>query len=223
MNRIYPTLAIASLLLTAGCNANGEPATNDASAILSDGTQRALEAAEVSIATKAAGILAEELDIPVSEVMVISVRPVEWPDSSIGCPQPGQAYMQVITPGHKISLRARDQVYVMHEAGGKPFLCKRTKAVTELTPQRELAWAEMAVEAREDLAGQLGVSPDDVKLTQAKRKRFEDASLGCPEPGVDYPAVAVDGYVLMLRHDSRSFTYHTDLERVIACPAITAD
>ena len=223
MNRIYPTLAIASLLLTAGCNANGEPETNDASAILSDGTQRALEASEMSIATKAAGILSEELDIPVSEVQVISVRPVEWPDSSIGCPQPGQSYMQVITPGHKISLRARDQVYVMHEAGGKPFLCKRTKPVTELTPQRELAWADMAVEARTDLARQLGVETDAVKLTEAKRMRFEDASLGCPSPGATNAPAPVDGYVLVLRHGTRSFTYHTDLERVIACPAITAD
>lgn len=223
MNRIYPKLAIASLLLAAGCNAGGDPKTDAASAILSDGTRRALEASEVSIATKAAGILAEELDIPVSEVAVISVRSVQWPDSSIGCPQPGQAYLQVITPGHKIALRARDQVYVMHEAGGKPFLCMRTKAVTELTPQRELAWADMALQAREDLARRLGVTTDAVKLVEAKRRRFEDASLDCPSPGATYAPQAVDGYVLVLREGTRNFTYHTDLDRVIACPAISTD
>lgn len=214
---------MASLLIAAGCNAGGDPKTTDASAILSDGTRRALEAAEVSIATKAAGILAEELDIPVSEVTVISVRPVEWPDSSIGCPQPGQAYLQVITPGHKISLRARGQVHVMHEAGGKPFLCKTTKPVAELTPQRELAWADMAVEARADLAARLGVAPDDVRLVEAKRRQFEDAGLGCPSPGTTYAPGPVEGYVLVLRHGARSYSYHTDLVRVIACPAITAD
>lgn len=223
MNRIYPRLAVAALLLTAGCNADDGAKSIDATAIMPDGTRRALEAAEVSIATKAAGILAEELDVPVSEVTVLSVRAVEWPDSSIGCPQPGQAYLQVLTPGHKISLRARGQVYVLHEAGGKPFICRRTKSVAELTPQRELAWADMAIQAREDLAARLGVAVDAVRLTDAKRRRFEDASLGCPISGTTYAPVPVDGYVLVLREGTRRFTYHTDLERVIPCPAITAD
>lgn len=223
MNKIYPKLALASLLIAAGCNADGEPDQSDAMAIMSDGTRRALEASEVTIASKAAAILSEELDIPVSEVSVMSVRPVDWPDSSIGCPQPGQGYLQVITPGHKIALRARGQVYVMHEAGGKPFLCKRSKPVAEITPRREFAWGAMAVEARKDLAARLGVAVDEVTVADARRRRFDDASLECPEPGVDYPAGAVDGYALVLRHGSRNYTYHTDLERVVACPAFSED
>ena len=176
----------------------------------------------MSIATRAAAVLAEELNLPVSQVTVDSVRPVDWPDSSIGCPQPGQAYAQVITPGHKIALRARGQIYVLHEAGGKPFLCKRSKPVADLTPQRELVWAAMAAKAREDLATRLGVAPDQVIVADARRKRFDDAGLECPEDGIDYPAEPVDGYVLVLRHGSRNYTYHTDLERVVACPAIAA-
>jgi hypothetical protein len=216
-------MVVAMLAIAGGCNAGDQKETLDAKAIMPDGTQRALEAAEVSIADRAAAVLAEELDIPVSQVTVVSVRPVDWRDSSIGCPQPGQAYAQVITPGHKISLRARGQIYVLHEAGGKPFLCKRTKSVAELTPQRELAWSDMALEAREDLAQQLGVAPDQIKIADARRRRFDDAALECPEPGIDYPSGAVDGYLLVLRHGNRNYTYHTDLERVVACPPVSLD
>lgn len=44
-------------------------------------------------------------------VRVLSVQPVTWPDASIGCPQPGMAYAQVLVPGWLVRL----------EAGGRPF------------------------------------------------------------------------------------------------------
>lgn len=228
MKTAYPKLTLALLLAAAGCDANsnaeGEQSTDStARVILPDGTQRALESAEISISMRAAAVLSEEMSIPISQVTVVSVRPVDWPDSSIGCPQPGQAYAQVITPGHKIAVRARGEIHVLHEAGGKPFLCKRTKPVAELTPKRELAWAAMATKAQADLAKQLGVTPDNIMIRDARRKRFDDASLECPEPGVSYPAGPVEGYVIVLTHGRRLFSYNTDLERVVLCPAIGAD
>ena len=46
----------------------------------------------------------------------------EWPDSSLGCPQPNTRYMQVTTEGYRIQLQAGDQVYTDHGGGeGKPF------------------------------------------------------------------------------------------------------
>lgn len=224
MKTAYPKLMLALLMVATGCDAGGEQnPDSDARLILPDGTQRALESAEISIATRAAAVFSEEMDIPISQVSVVSVRPVNWPDSSIGCPQPGQAYAQVITPGHKIAVRARGEIHVMHEAGGKPFLCKRRKPVAELTPKRELVWAAMATAAREDLAAQLGVTVDDLTVRDARRKRFDDASLDCPQGGVSYPATPVEGYVIVLSHGQRLFSYNTDLDRVVLCPAIGAD
>lgn len=222
MNRLRMSI-LAVLTCAAGCGPDAGPVDEQARAVSPDGALRALESAEMGIAQKAAAILSEELDIPISEIEIDSVRAVDWRDSSIGCPQPGQAYAQVITPGHKIVLRARGRIHVMHEAGGKPFLCKRTKAVTELTPQRELVWAEKAMEAREHLAARLNVDPGLVIVANASRNRWPDASLGCPEPDAQYAASPVDGYVITLRHGSRNYTYHTDLDRVIPCPAISAD
>ena len=40
-----------------------------------------------------------------SQVIVESVENVEWRDSSLGCPQPGMMYAQVVTPGFRIVLR----------------------------------------------------------------------------------------------------------------------
>lgn len=46
-----------------------------------------------------------------SEITVKSAESVTWPDGSLGCPQPGVMYTQMIVPGYRIVLRANDQEY----------------------------------------------------------------------------------------------------------------
>lgn len=60
----------------------------------------------VAASNRAAVKLADQLGIDVAEVQIVSIEQVEWPDSSLGCPQPGQNYLMVITPGFRIILEA---------------------------------------------------------------------------------------------------------------------
>ncbi|MBE2220518.1 MAG: hypothetical protein IAF02_03205 [Anaerolineae bacterium] len=62
-------------------------------------------AAAVHIVSQA---FAEHLGNDVSEITVVSVEAMEWSDSSLGCPAPGYAYAQVITPGFLITLDSGD-------------------------------------------------------------------------------------------------------------------
>jgi hypothetical protein len=60
-----------------------------------------------ALASKRAAVnLADRLGIDVAEVEVVSIEQVEWPDSSLGCPRPGQNYLTVITPGFRMILEA---------------------------------------------------------------------------------------------------------------------
>lgn len=52
----------------------------------------------------AAANLAERLSIPVSDIRVVAAYAVTWSDSSLGCPQEGMSYAQVLTPGYLILL-----------------------------------------------------------------------------------------------------------------------
>lgn len=67
-----------------------------------------------AMSNKAATDLARRLDVDVDEVNVASVEATEWRDSSLGCPQPGQNYMMVITPGFTVVLEAQGQQYKYH-------------------------------------------------------------------------------------------------------------
>lgn len=58
--------------------------------------------------------LAEKLGIPIEEVTAVSSEAVYWPDTSLGCPQPGMMYAQVITPGYRITLEAQGKRYEAH-------------------------------------------------------------------------------------------------------------
>lgn len=55
-----------------------------------------------------------EQHVPGQEITITSVEYVDWPDSSLGNPQPDMSYAQVITPGFKIVLEAGGQAYEYH-------------------------------------------------------------------------------------------------------------
>jgi hypothetical protein len=148
---------------------------------------------------------------------------MEWRDSSIGCPKPGVAYLDVITPGYKVTLRVGKAIHVVHEAGKRALVCRQDKALGGITPQRELTFGPQLVAARRDLAGRIGVTEREILFVSANSKTWSDASLGCPEPGLQYAQAEVPGWVLTFRQGKRLFTYHTDLDRTIPCPPISSD
>ena len=68
--------------------------------------------------------LRTRIDAPDADITVVSVEEVEWPDGSIGCPQPGMSYTQAIVNGTKIVLEYNGITYDYHQGGSRPvFYC----------------------------------------------------------------------------------------------------
>lgn len=179
---------------------------------------------EHAAASLAVDVLAAELKIPKDDILVESVRAVDWGDSSLGCPQPDRAYLQVVTPGHEITLRANGAVHVVHEADNRAFVCRQAKASGGTAGAgMSLGFAKQLQLARKDLAGRLNVAEAEIRMGAATPATFDDASLGCPEPGVDYAPVETEGWVMTLRYAGRDFQYHADAHRAIPCPPISSE
>jgi hypothetical protein len=49
---------------------------------------------------------ARRAGVAASAAQVLSVQPVTWPDASLGCPQPGTSYAQVLVPGWRVQVEA---------------------------------------------------------------------------------------------------------------------
>jgi hypothetical protein len=58
--------------------------------------------------------LAQRLGLAPDAMRLVSVEAVDWSDASLGCPQPGMMYAQVITPGFRVVLEANGEEYDYH-------------------------------------------------------------------------------------------------------------
>lgn len=196
-------------------------ATEEIPFVPGQGSAEKLTEAERGIAKLAIDTLAADLQIAKDGILVDTIRAVEWRDSSAGCPKPGRAYLQVITPGHKITLRANGQVHVVHEAKGSAVVCRNSNAMGSVNAAMELTFGSQMLVAQKDLARRLGVQANEIRPLAGVQKTWPDASLGCPEAGATYAAGPVSGWELTLTDGKRPYTYHTDMTRTIPCPVIS--
>lgn len=72
------------------------------------------DAALQNLIDKAIVDLAQRLSISANEIVLLEATSVVWPDGSLGCPQEGMVYAQVLTPGYLIRLRSGVQEFEYH-------------------------------------------------------------------------------------------------------------
>ena len=69
--------------------------------------------------------LSQQLNVPPDQISLVSTEAKQWSDSSLGCPQEGFMYAQVITPGYLIVLEADGVEYQYHtNQSDTAILCK---------------------------------------------------------------------------------------------------
>jgi len=86
--------------------------------------------AAVALAKKT---LCARLGLAAAAVELQKAEAVDWPDTSLGCPEKGMMYAQMITPGYRVSLKAEGKTHDVHVAGTRAVMCKdaRKPARTE--------------------------------------------------------------------------------------------
>ena len=77
--------------------------------------------------------LGTRLGVSQSEIDIVSVRAVTWPDGSIGCPQPGMSYTQALVSGVLVVLQVDGIDYEYHsgDAGGLFYCATPTPPVPD--------------------------------------------------------------------------------------------
>lgn len=101
------------LVFVSGCAVHAQDA-----AVAADDKSAAVQAASKDLAKR----------LKVAERSIELSGPVEemtWPDASLGCPEPGMVYAQVLSPGYRFKLLSGGKVYDYHAGGGAVKLCTR--------------------------------------------------------------------------------------------------
>jgi hypothetical protein len=236
MRQIAIPLGAAVVAVLAACQTAppepappAEPSAPAPAAVPAPDAAPQLSDTERAVAGLAIDALAADLGIDRDRITVQSVSAVSWGDSSLGCPKPDMGYLSVVTPGHRVMLLAEGKLYSVHEAKNRAFVCRHPSPALSpvsgrtVTGASQLPFRVQQQLARQDLARRLGVSEADIRLGVVTPETWEDASLGCPEPGVMYAQVETAGWVLKLRHGEREYRYHADAHRAIPCPPVSAD
>lgn len=72
--------------------------------------------------------LATQINVDISQIETEKVEAVTWPDTSLGCPQPGILYSQILVDGYRVTLKANSAEFDYHTQGTEEFvLCKATQ------------------------------------------------------------------------------------------------
>jgi len=88
-----------------------------------------IPAAFQDVAERAADLVASTLHVSPDEVTVLSVKRVTWSDASLGCPEPGMMYAQVLTPGYLVTTQVNGQIQNVHmNERGKGRICPPEQA-----------------------------------------------------------------------------------------------
>jgi hypothetical protein len=144
--------------------------------------------------------------------------PVQWSDSSLGCPEPGVTYAQVITPGYLIELSTGGLTYEVHtDLNGRAVICTNQGDPIGQGTVSDPIVAEFITQIQTNLAQELGVSPADIILVRSEAVEWSDSSLGCPEPGQTYVQVITPGYRIVMAVEETRYQYHADQQRFLRC------
>ncbi len=151
--------------------------------------------------------LARHLSIPAEQITVVHLEGVTWPDTSLGCPQPGMAYAQVLVEGYKVILEAANRRYEYHtDMVGRAVRVAEALGGTVTAPTTPPP--PVVATAIADLSGRLGLAPEAITLVGCKEQMWTDGSLGLPEPGMVYTKAIVSGYYVVLGAGGREYEYH---------------
>lgn len=193
-----------------------------------------------SITTQAQAALANHLGVITSTLTLSNSTQIAWEDSSLGCPDPAQSYLQVITPGYLLSfVDAARTAYAVHttDTGTPLILCEEglptvlqvpaanapiptdTSGVS-FEPDLQAGVPDaLAAQVQTALANQLGVATDTLTLVRAEYRDWDDSAMGCPAPDGMYLQVITSGYLLSFEANGATYDLRVTLDgnSIIRC------
>jgi hypothetical protein len=114
------SVLVGALLISACAGGSGvtsttvTPAGSTTGSTGVGGEMEAASAAAVAQASADTGLGEGEFD-------VIDIEEVTWPDGSLGCPQPGMSYIQVVLEGYQVILEHEGDLYDYRSAQDLEF------------------------------------------------------------------------------------------------------
>jgi hypothetical protein len=148
--------------------------------------------------------LATQLGIDPTEIQVVAVEPVTWPDSCLGVVQPGIECAQALVPGYRVIVEAQGQQYEFHTSQSGDAVIR--------APGVESAPTEVAAvgAAKNALALQIGADLDQISVVSVQEVEWRDSCLGLGGPAEACMQAVTPGYLIVLEALGVRYEIHTN-------------
>lgn len=167
--------------------------------------------------------LLQATNAEMGDISVVSTEEVEWGDTGLGCPAPGEMYAQMITPGYFIVLQSGPNTFDYHTgidpegplvqctedglpAGHPPAPTDSIEGAILLEDDETLP--RLIERAMADLVQAAGVATEEITVVRAEEVEWSDTSRGCPQPDVSYLQVITPGFLIVLQSGDNTYNFH---------------
>ena len=123
--RLVLLSSILALLLVSAC-APPEPPAASQPAVMTPETESSKSNPDAEQAAQ--DVAAEALGVAPEDVTVLEIESREYPDASLGCPQPDMMYAQMLTSGYQATVEVDGETYDLRmDTKGNGFICPPEK------------------------------------------------------------------------------------------------
>jgi hypothetical protein len=145
------------------------------------------------------------------DIHVVRAEAVVWNDGSLGCPKPGEFYIQMMINGYWVVLESKGVYYDYRASNAGNFKLCEGENLPPISPSvpGDQTNNPLVEQAKEDLAARLGIQTSEIELLKYEEVVWPDSSLGCPQPGMEYLQVPMDGVLIRLSAGGQVYNYHS--------------
>jgi hypothetical protein len=154
--------------------------------------------------------LADRLNVNLGQIRLVTIRPEVWGDASLGHPEPGMVYVQMLVTGFRVVLDSPNGQHEYHtDAKGRCVYCGATKPDASGPPQ-------VVVACQDDLMARLRLRQRP-QIIEVLPVVWPDTSLGIPHPEARFAAMPTPGYRALLAARNELWQYHTARTTTFEC------
>jgi len=143
------------------------------------------------------------------DIQVVRAEAVVWNDGALGCPKPGEFYIQMLINGYWVVLEVEGVEYDYRVSNSGHFTLCEGENMPPINSSDTGNQNPLVSQAKEDLSERLGIPITLIELVKIEEVTWRDGSLGCPQPGMLYTQALVNGSLIQLMHKETVYQYHS--------------
>ncbi|MBZ0294432.1 MAG: hypothetical protein K8L99_17850 [Anaerolineae bacterium] len=167
--------------------------------------------------------LAAQLEVQPTAIELVRLGSAVWSSADLGCGDGRATPTNDLTiGGFRLTLAYEGDFYEYHtNLHTAVRQCDDEQSVTgrneALLIERDPVAAELVLLAQSQLARQLDLATQRIRIVDITSYTWPDSSLGCPLEDQTYTTIDIPGYRILLEAGDNTYLFHSDSEQLLPC------